>query len=65
MKKGKRIEVWNNNSLIEKIYYKDIDMLNKYIKVEKEYIKNKQELLHLKKELRRQRAKERLMVANG
>ena len=43
---GVRIEVWNNNVLVEKIYesdkYKALDPLAPYINAEREYIAKKQ-----------------------
>ena len=39
LEKGYRIDVWNNNKLIEKIYIKNIDDINKYVQLEKEYMK--------------------------
>ena len=39
---GYRVEVWNNNELIEKIYNKNRLLLNPYIEKEREYIRNKQ-----------------------
>lgn len=41
-KKGYRIDVWNKNSLTERIYNKNIDDINKYIQLEKEYVAMKQ-----------------------
>lgn len=41
--KGYRIEVWNNNRLVEVIYDKNIADMNKYISQEKEYISRKQQ----------------------
>jgi len=42
MCKGLRIEVWNNNELIEKIYHRNLFKIKPYIKLEKEYIREKQ-----------------------
>lgn len=42
LQKGVRVEVWNCNRLKEKIYSKDIEMLNEYVNAEKEYIRKKQ-----------------------
>jgi len=41
-RKGLKIEIWSNDSLIETIYNKNIADLSKYITQEKEYISNKQ-----------------------
>lgn len=57
---GRRIDVWNNNKLVEKIYCKNKEHVNKYVKLEKQYIGEKQRIAHLKKERRRKRADERL-----
>ena len=40
---GFRIDVWNDNSKVNSIYYKTKSLLNKYISLEKAYIKQKQE----------------------
>ena len=39
---GLRIDVWNSNSLVESIYSRNIDEINKYVRLEKEYIAMKQ-----------------------
>lgn len=56
--KGHRVDVWNSNKLVHKIYSKNIDDLNKYIKTEKEYIANKQR----KAELRNKKRKAKLLM---
>ena len=40
--KGYRVDVWNNNRLIETIYSRNLNNINKYVVLEKEYIANKQ-----------------------
>ena len=50
---GVKIEVWNENMHIEKIYFKTRMNLEKYISEEKQYITNKQ----VKSELRNKRRK--------
>ena len=40
--KGYRIDIWNNNKLIETIYNRNIENINKYVRLEKEHIANKQ-----------------------
>lgn len=40
--KGYRVDVWNSNKLIETIYSRNLDNINKYVRLEKEYIANKQ-----------------------
>lgn len=42
LRTGVRVEVWNANSLVERIYGKERDMLAPYIQAEREYIGNKQ-----------------------
>lgn len=39
---GVKIEVWNENTFIENIYYKTAKSLDKYINEEKQYIAMKQ-----------------------
>ena len=47
LQKGIRIEVWNNNVLIERIYESDknkkVNPMKPYIEMEREYIRKKQE----------------------
>ena len=47
LQKGVRIEVWNNNVLIERIYERDkrreTNPMKPYVDMEREYIRNKQE----------------------
>ena len=40
---GLRIEIWNNNELVSKIYKSNKNDIEPYIKAEKEYIRKKQE----------------------
>lgn len=56
---GLRVDVWNNNSLVESIYSRNIEEMRKYIKLEKEYIALKQK----RAEERNQRRKAKLAVA--
>ena len=42
LKTGVRIEVWNNNELVTKIYEADRKPLYPYIQAEREYIRKKQ-----------------------
>ena len=56
---GLRIDVWNNNKLVESIYSRNIDAINKYIKIEKEYIATKQK----RAEERNKRRKAKLAMA--
>ena len=53
--KGHRIDIWNSNILVHKIYSKNLDDIDKYIKAEKEYIARKQR----KAELRNKKRKEK------
>lgn len=56
---GRRVDVWNGNELVETIYVKNIDDLNKYVRTEKEYIAQKQ----AQATLRNQRRRNRLQMA--
>lgn len=60
LRTGVRVEVWNNNTLVERIYEadkrKETDPLAPYIEAEREYIRRKQ----AKAEARNRRRKERL-----
>lgn len=56
---GRRVDVWNGNELVETIYAKNIDELNKYVRMEKEYIAQKQ----AQATLRNQRRRNRLQMA--
>ena len=60
LKTGIRIEVWNNNSLVERIYEADRanNPMSAYIRAEREYIGRKQ----AQAELRNKRRRERLML---
>lgn len=42
LKTGKRIDIWNNNKLVNKVYNKNRSELNKYIEEERDYIRSKQ-----------------------
>jgi hypothetical protein len=53
---GFRVEVWNNNEIVEKIYAQDRKPLTPYIHTEREYIRKKQAAA----ELRNKRRKEKL-----
>lgn len=53
--KGYRIDVWNGNSLVDVIYNKNLEDINKYVRMEKEYIARKQELAMLRNKLRKQK----------
>lgn len=54
---GIRIEVWNNNILIERIYesdkHREGNPMKPYIDMEKEYIRKKQELATLRNQRRK------------
>ena len=58
---GIRIEVWNNNILIERIYESDKrregNPMKPYIDMEKEYIRKKQEMATLKNQRRKSSGK--------
>jgi hypothetical protein len=57
LKTGIRIEVWNNNVLIERIYDSDKKRegspMKPYIDMEREYIRKKQEMATLKNQRRK------------
>ena len=56
---GVRIEVWCENQRTETIYTKTQELLDKYIKLEKQYIKEKQARAEHRNKLRRAKANER------
>lgn len=60
LRTGVRVEVWNNNTLVERIYEadkrKEADPLAPYVEAEREYIRRKQ----AKAEARNRARKERL-----
>lgn len=56
--KGYRIDVWNENKLVDVIYNRNFKDINKYVKLEKEYIAKKQQLATE----RNRRRKERLRL---
>ena len=62
LRTGVRIEVWNNNNIVEKIYEsdkrKEADPLAPYVEAEREYIRQKQ----AKAEARNRKRKERLAL---
>ena len=55
---GNRIEAWNNNEIVQKIYAQDSSPLSVYINAEREYIRKKQ----AKAEARNRRRKERISL---
>ena len=56
---GCRIEVWNNNKLVIKIYKSNETDLRPYINAEKEYIRKKQEKATLRNAKKREKANRR------
>ena len=58
LRTGIRIEVWNNNEIVQKIYAQDSSPLLVYVNAEREYIRKKQS----KAEARNRRRKERLSL---
>lgn len=56
---GCRIEVWNNNKLVSKIYKSNETDLRPYINAEKEYIRKKQEKATLRNAKKREKANRR------
>ena len=53
---GYRIDVWNGNELVDVIYAKNIDDINKYVRLEKEHIALKQKRAEERNKRRRERA---------
>lgn len=53
---GFKIEVWNDNTLIEVIYANAICSINKYISLEKQYITNKQAKAELRNKNKRRKS---------
>lgn len=53
--KGRRIDIWNGNALIEVIYAKNISDIDKYVRLEKEYIARKQQKATERNKRRRER----------
>ena len=43
LRTGRRVEVWNANKLVERIYAKEKHMMNPYIAAEKEHHRKKQQ----------------------
>lgn len=54
---GIRIEVWNNNVLIERIYESNKQKAKPYIEAEKEYIRQKQEKATVRNQRRKNKCK--------
>jgi hypothetical protein len=61
LKTGTRIEVWNNNILIERIYESDKkregNPMKPYIDMERDYIRKKQEIATLRNQRRKKKWK--------
>lgn len=55
--KGYRVDVWSKNILVDVIYHKSIENINKYVRMEKEYIAKKQEIATLRNMRKRERKK--------
>lgn len=55
LEKGKRIEVWNNNALIEKVYSKETFKMQPYIAMEKEFIGKRQARAEHKNKMRKRK----------
>lgn len=58
--KGYRIDVWNGNALVDVIYNRNIENINKYVRLEKEYIARKQELAALRNQRRKAKTIKRI-----
>lgn len=50
---GKRVEVWNCNKLVERIYNNEKGMMIPYVSAEKEFIRNKQKTAEKTNKMRR------------
>lgn len=61
---GFRVEVWNNNELICKVYKSNEKDIEPYIKAEKEYIRRKQEKATLRN-MKRKARREKLLSKNS
>lgn len=57
---GIRIEVWNNNEIVQKIYAQDSSPLSVYINAERDYIRKKQAKAEARNRKRRERLSARL-----
>lgn len=59
LRTGVRVEVWNNNTLVERIYEadkrKEADPLAPYVEAEREYIRQKQAKAEARNRARRER----------
>lgn len=54
---GYRIEVWNKNTLVKRIYNKNLTEVDEYINLEKSYIAEKQRKAELRNQKRKQKRK--------
>ena len=52
--------MWNENILVDIIYNKNINDINKYVRREKEYIAKKQEAATLRNKIRKEKRKQKL-----
>lgn len=52
--------MWNRNTLIDVIYNRNIDDINKYVRMEKEHIARKQERAALRNQRRREKTLKRI-----
>lgn len=53
LRKGRRIEVWNENKRIDVIYANKAESMRRFIQAEKEYIRHKQERAEFENAYRR------------
>lgn len=60
-KKGYRIDVWNENNLVNVIYNKNLHEIDRYVKAEKDHIASKQ----AKAEKRNKKNREKAMAINA
>lgn len=54
--KGHRIDVWNGNVLVDVIYNRNLNDINKYVNIEKEHVAKKQKMAEERNRRRRERA---------
>lgn len=58
--KGYRIDVWNGNVLMESIYNRNIESIDKYVRLEKEHIAKKQKQAEIRNQRRREKTMKRI-----
>ena len=63
--KGYLIDVWNGNTLVDAIYSRNLDDINKYVRLEKEHIARKQKLAEERNKRRKMKLEKRAVRLNG